>query len=174
MKRKFIALAVLGLSAGVYFSSCNNNQPDKKIENAQEDLHESEQKAEKDRLEAESKAEKDKLEAENKYEEEWLKFKNEQEERLQANDAEIKRYRANADKVKKADRNTYEVKVKDLEDRNANLRARIDAYDKDTDRAKKNSGWENFKREFNHDMDELGNAFKDLGKNNVHDKNEHK
>jgi hypothetical protein len=27
--------------------------------------------------------------------------------------------------------------------------------------------WENFKTEFNHDMDELGNALSDLGKNNV-------
>jgi len=30
-----------------------------------------------------------------------------------------------------------------------------------------NEKWESFKREFNYDMDELGQSLKDLGENNV-------
>jgi len=36
------------------------------------------------------------------------------------------------------------------------MRARLVAYEKSQ------SNWESFKREFNHDMDEIGQALKDL------------
>jgi uncharacterized membrane protein YgaE (UPF0421/DUF939 family) len=162
MKHQLIALAIVGLSAGVIFSGCNN-PPEKKIEEAREDLHESEMKAEKD-----------KLEAENKYQEEYLKFKNEQEEKLKENEAELARYKENSAKVKKSEKADYDAKVTSLEERNRNLRVRIDEYDREADQEKKRSGWEDFKREFNHDMEELGNAFRDLGKNNEKDKDNHK
>ena len=50
----------------------------------------------------------------------------------------------------------YEQRIDTLEKKNRDLKARVDAYDKSQ------SDWESFKREFNHDMDELGQAFKDL------------
>jgi hypothetical protein len=162
MKRKLIALAIIGISAGITFSGCNN-PPEKKIEEAREDLHESEMKAEKD-----------KLEAENKFEEDYLKYKNEQEERFKENEAEIARYKENSVKLKKSERADYDAKVTNLEERNRNLRTRMDEYDREADKEKRRNGWEDFKREFNHDMEELGNAFRDLGKDNEKDKNNHK
>jgi len=47
-------------------------------------------------------------------------------------------------------------KIDALEQKNRDMRNRIAAYEKSQ------SDWESFKREFNHDMDELGQAFKDL------------
>ena len=51
-------------------------------------------------------------------------------------------------------------KISELEEKNSRLKSRIFAYEQDR------SDWETFKREFNHDMDGLGKAFEDLGKDN--------
>lgn len=53
-------------------------------------------------------------------------------------------------------------RIEALEKRNAELKDKLNNY-QDTDNAK----WEEFKREFNHDMDELGNSINDIGKDNV-------
>lgn len=45
--------------------------------------------------------------------------------------------------------------------KNAELKAKIAAYETEQ------SDWEAFKREFNHDMDELGNALQDFDKDNA-------
>ena len=50
----------------------------------------------------------------------------------------------------------YEKKIEMLEQKNIDLKAKMEAYEKNQ------SDWESFKREFNHDMDELGSALKDL------------
>jgi hypothetical protein len=156
MKQKFIAVALVGFAFGVLNTGCNNNPPEKKIEKAQEEMHESERKAEQE-----------KLEAQNKYEEEWVKFKNEQEERLKENENEIARYKENSAKMKKSDRADYDTRIANLEERNRDLRRRIDEYNNESDKEKRHARWEEFKREFNHDMDELGHAFKDLGRDNT-------
>jgi uncharacterized membrane protein YgaE (UPF0421/DUF939 family) len=154
MKKTILSIAIIGLSSGMLFTGCNN-PPEKKIEQSQEDMHE-----------AERKAEQDKLEAQNKYEEDWLKFKNETEERLKSNEAELARYRENSGKMKKTDRADYDAKLVRLEEQNKDLRRRMDEYNNEPDKEKRRDRWEEFKREFNHDMDELGNAFRDLGENN--------
>ncbi len=50
----------------------------------------------------------------------------------------------------------YEKKIDQLEEQNKALKARIDGYDK------RESTWESFKREFNHDMDGLVQSLKDF------------
>ncbi|MBK6283604.1 MAG: hypothetical protein IPF54_14015 [Draconibacterium sp.] len=47
-----------------------------------------------------------------------------------------------------------------LEQKNNILRAKIESYESNQ------TDWESFKREFNHDMEELGMAFKDLTSDN--------
>ena len=55
----------------------------------------------------------------------------------------------------------YVESVDALEQKNKDLKNRMDAYGANTQ-----SDWDSFKREFNHDMDALGQAFKDLTVNN--------
>jgi cell shape-determining protein MreC len=50
----------------------------------------------------------------------------------------------------------YAKKIANLEQQNKEMRARLEAYEKSQ------SNWESFKREFNHDMDAIGQALKDL------------
>ena len=52
-------------------------------------------------------------------------------------------------------------RIEQLEQKNADLRSKLYGYEKE------HSDWEAFKREFNHDMDGVGEAFKDLGKDNT-------
>ena len=50
----------------------------------------------------------------------------------------------------------YEKKIANLELQNKDMKARLEAYEKIQ------SDWESFKYEFNHDMDAIGEALKDL------------
>jgi hypothetical protein len=51
----------------------------------------------------------------------------------------------------------YEKNIATLEEKNNTLKTKMKAYKNDT-----NADWKSFKTEFNHDMDELGSALKDL------------
>ena len=53
-------------------------------------------------------------------------------------------------------------KIAALQKRNDELESRMMQY-----RGDNKENWKEFKREFSHDMDELGKAFKDLGKDNT-------
>ena len=81
--------------------------------------------------------------------------------RIERNDAEIERLKAEAKAQKKEARAEYEEEVAELKAKNDRLRARMRGYKEDS-----NDGWRRFKEEFNRDMDELGNAIENLGKDN--------
>jgi len=88
--------------------------------------------------------------------EEWKTFKSDAEVTIRNNEIRIADLR-----VKMAKQGTvldpmYEKKIEALEQQNKDLRKRIEDYEKSQ------SDWETFKREFNHDMDELGKALKDI------------
>jgi cell division protein FtsB len=88
-------------------------------------------------------------------------FKEEQLKKIKENEESItvlKRKRAGTkDKVDDA----YDKRILKLEQSNAELKRRITTYN-DPDKSK----WEEFKREFSHDMDELGQALKDMFRDN--------
>lgn len=93
--------------------------------------------------------------------EDWKTFKTEQEQKIKKNDeriAELKKAKAADGKVMDA---AYQKEIERLQAKNAELRTRIVNYKYDE------SKWAQFKREFNHDMDELGKSLKDIGKDNV-------
>jgi hypothetical protein len=54
----------------------------------------------------------------------------------------------------------YTKRIEELRKRNTDLKTRLDNYDTNT------SDWDIFKREFSHDMDELGQSLKDFTVNN--------
>jgi len=93
--------------------------------------------------------------------EDFHKFKKEAEGKIKENQAEIAELKAKKVSDSKEIKEKYDKKVLALEQKNNELKNKIDKAD-DT----KTNMWTSFKREFNHDMDKLGLAFKDMNKDN--------
>jgi len=149
MKKVIITLAVSTmLIAGAIFTSCKSpaqkeDAAKAKAEEAQQDLN----SAQKD-----ANAEAQKVATA----EEWKAFKSESELKIKDNEIRIAELKAKMKKPGKVFDSMYEKKIDNLEQQNRDMRVRMDAYEKSQ------SDWESFKTEFNHDMDELGKALKDL------------
>jgi chromosome segregation ATPase len=122
--------------------------PGEKVDDAQEDVHEAEARLEE--------ARRDSIAAEK----EWSDFRLTAREQIEANKARIAELRDKKREKGKALDSAYQEEIDRLEERNDRLRARVDDYDK------YHSDWETFKREFNRDMDELGEALKNMTVNN--------
>ena len=88
--------------------------------------------------------------------EEWETFKSDAELTIKNNEIRIAELRVKLNKQGTMLDPMYEKKIATLEQQNKDLKKRIEDYEKNQ------SDWETFKREFNHDMDELGKALKDL------------
>lgn len=140
MKKQKVILAIIGSVAGVFLSSCQSKE--KKLENAQENVVEANEDLDKAQEE----------------------YRMDQENHLHENEMMIETYKNNEKELKEDIRADYHRKVDSLEMKNKDLRVKLNAYDK---KDKDNERWESFKHEFNHDMEELKNSFKDIGKNNV-------
>jgi len=87
-------------------------------------------------------------------------FKLESELQIRKNDVSIAELRLKMNNSDKKNDKIYAERIDTLVKRNENLNARIYNYQK-TQR-----DWNKFKREFKNDMDNLGQAIKDLGVNN--------
>jgi chromosome segregation ATPase len=147
MKRTIYALAFSVLTAGIAFTSCNSQSKEEKVENAQENV---------------DKAKEELKDAQKELNAEYPPYRKDMEERISMNEKRIAELREKlAQPGKKPLDNARAQRIDELEKKNAELRSRLYGYEKER------SDWESFKREFNHDMDELGNSFNDLGKNNV-------
>jgi chromosome segregation ATPase len=89
----------------------------------------------------------------------WILLKHDWEAKITHNEmviVELKRRLQQPDKKYDA---AYESSIKDLEQKNKNVKLRIAAYDHNQ------SDWETFKREFSYDMEDLGSALNDLTMN---------
>ncbi|MFL5762725.1 MAG: hypothetical protein ACJ77K_02215 [Bacteroidia bacterium] len=100
--------------------------------------------------------------AEKVFDEQTDKFKLESEEKIAANERSISRLKENTRNLNEKAQADYQTELTRLEEKNTTLRKRILGSKKED-----HEKWEAFKREFSHDMDELGQAIKDLTKNNV-------
>jgi len=142
MKKTIITLAVSSmLIAGSVFTSCKS--PAQKENAAQQDLNEAQNEV---NAEAQQVA----------TAEEWAAFKIEADAKIQDNEVRIAELKVKLNKPGKILDPIYKKRIETLEEQNRDMKARLDVYEKN------NSDWESFKREFNHDMDELGQALKDL------------
>lgn len=94
--------------------------------------------------------------------EEWNAFKDEQELKIKEVEQWIAEFREKIIKPKTGQKidSTLQEKIVKLEQKSNILRAKIESYESNQ------TDWESFKREFNHDMEELGDAFKDLTTDN--------
>ena len=137
MKKSILVIAV---STCIAVVSCNS--PVEKVKNAQEDV-------------AVANANLDK--ANQEYIEDILNYRKEVAQKIEANNVSIAEFKARIEHDKKATKAEYMKKMEELEAKNSDAKKKMDEYSQD---GKEN--WEKFKTEFNHDMDELGKAFKDL------------
>ena len=145
MKKSILALAVFTFIASTSILSCNS--PAEKVENAETDVVD---------------ANKDLDKANADYLAEVESYKKETAEKIAANEQSIKEFNARVADEKKDARVEYKQKIAELEQKNTDMKKKLDDYKQD---GKEN--WAKFKTEFNHDMDELGKAFKDLTVKNV-------
>jgi|ERR1051325_11109541 outer membrane murein-binding lipoprotein Lpp len=149
MKKTIFTLAVATtLMAGTIFTGCQSS--DAKVDAAKDKVQDAKQDLKEVQKDANTEAQK----AANA--EEWKKFKSESEIKIRDNEIRIAELREKMKKSGKTLDALREKRIDELEQKNRDLRSRIDAYDKSQ------SNWESFKREFSHDMDELGQALKDL------------
>lgn len=145
MKKSVFVVAITALVAGTSITSCDSST--KKVEDAAVKV---------------DKASEDLTDAKKEFNEEYTKFQTESEARMVENDKQIAELKANKTQLKKEAKADYDKAIKDFEEKNSALRIKMTEY-----KEKGNDKWESFKREFNHDMDELGQSLKDLTKNNT-------
>ena len=88
--------------------------------------------------------------------EEWEVFRNESELKVKDNETRIADLNVKMKKPGETFDAVYDKKITKLEQQNKDMRGMLAAYDKSQ------TNWESFKREFNHDMDEIGQSLKDL------------
>ncbi len=161
-KKKSSTLVMSILVTGIIFSGCSSpakkeEADQKKIEKSQEEVAEAQRDLQTAKQEADATVQQvnadDKITKEN---EAWVAFRAESIAKIHNNEVRITELR---DKMKSSGKTMdkmYAKKIDKLEERNNELRKEIEQYQE------KPSNWESFKAEWNHDMDELGNAFKDL------------
>jgi DNA repair ATPase RecN len=149
MKKNIFILAVtIVVMAGTIFMSCQSSiqkqeAAQAKVKDARQELN----SAQKDASAAAQVV---------ATEEEWEAFRNESELKIKANETRINELNVKMKKPGEIFDEIYEKKITNLEQQNKEMRARLAAYETSQ------GNWESFKREFNHDMDGIGQALKDL------------
>jgi len=147
MKKSICLLSSVAIAAGMVFSSCSS--PSQKVENAQvkvEDAKSDVKDAKQDLAEAQQGTTSD-----------FQKFKNESNQEINDNERHIAELRVEIKNEKGDVRVKDEQKVDALEKKNHELKEKLEAYHDDG-----KSDWQEFKKEFKHDLDGIGNAFKDI------------
>ena len=144
MKTKILTAALTTMMTIVGLTAIA--QEDKKAKEARKDAAE----AQKDLKEARTDSAAD-----------YQAFKKDAELKISDNKKKIAALKAKKAGDNKETNEKYNKKVAALEVKNTELKDKIDRCN-DT----KTSMWTSFKKEFNHDMEELGKAFKDISVNN--------
>jgi hypothetical protein len=102
----------------------------------------------------------------NKANQEYLadveNYKIEATAKIEANNKSIAEFKERMKNKKQDAKDDYKKRIAVLEQRNSDLKFRIDNY-----KAEGKDKWEQFKEEFSRDMENLGQAFKDITVKNV-------
>lgn len=140
-----VAIALILLIAAMLLTGCNS--PAQNLENAQENVKDANQEL---------------SEANEAYMDEIDAYRKESEAKINANEKSIAAFNARIENEKMEVRDEYKKKIAELEQKNTDVKKRLDVY-----KADGKDNWVNFKLEFSRDMDALGKALKDLTVNNV-------
>ena len=148
MKTSTINFTIMAFGAAFLLTSCRS--PEQKEDAAKQNVNEANQDLQETQQE-------NNLEAKQAASaEEWKEFKTETELKINKNDERIAELKAKMNKPGKTFDKLYANRIETLEQKNKEMREKLFAYEKEQ------SDWASFKREFNHDMDELGTAINDL------------
>lgn len=145
MKKSVLFLTLTAFMAGMVFTGCDRQA--EKVDSAKAKLEAAEHELQK---------------AKEDFNPEYEKFKIEAEKQIEENESLIADLKEQSTKIKREAKAQYETTIADLEKRNEAMKTKIRNYKNERDEK-----WEAFKREFNHDVTELGQSIKDLLKNNV-------
>ena len=136
MKNKIFTFAVIGCMAGIFLAGCGKKS-EQKVEEAKQELKD-------------AKAD---------YLAEWQKFKTESEAQIKVNEDKIDAYEEMMEKAGHKAKANYKKAVAELKQKNHELKEKLDKYEDQGE-----NKWEEFKTNFNHDMDAIGKTISDLFK----------
>ncbi len=149
MKKAFFLYALITMFiAGTIFTSCQSST--EKVDAAKSNVEDAKQDLTAEQRNANSEAQ------ETANTKAWEAFKLETDVQIKVNEIRIAELSEKAKKTSKAVDAKYAKSVAELEQKNTELKNRMDTY------VLGKSDWELFKTEFNHDMEGLGQALKDL------------
>ncbi|MFC2111246.1 hypothetical protein ACFLQ5_02210 [Bacteroidota bacterium] len=149
MKKTIFTLAITVLIAGTMLTNCQSSAT--KVENAEDKVQEANEQVVIAKQEL-MQARKDSI----------IQFKEESQEKISNYEKAIADVRKGIANDKKEIKAGYENSLAVIEQKNNELKIKLANYSEE-----KMENWESFKEEFNHDVDELGKALKDLTVNNV-------
>lgn len=89
--------------------------------------------------------------------EEWQAFKDSTSATISQNEMRIAEMKAKMKKTGKTIDDGYAQKIEELEQKNKEIKLKVDQYKNDA-----GDDWKSFKEEYNRDIDELGTAIKNL------------
>jgi chromosome segregation ATPase len=142
--KKVITVSLLAIA--VFFSACQPQESDvdeakDKVEDAKADLKTAQKEADSVAINAAN-------------EKEWIAFKAESDMKIKNAEAEIAALKEKMKKEGKAITSQYNNRIDSLEEKSRQLKKRIDGY------SNSQTNWQEFKAEFNRDMEGLGQALK--------------
>ncbi len=144
MKKSILVFAALAFISGTLITSCSS--PAEKVENAELEVNQA-----NENLDDANKA----------YEEDVEKYRKETAIRIAENEKSIAEFNLRIENEKKEVKADYKKKIAELEQKNTDMKKRMDEY-----KLEGKDKWEQFKSEFNRDMESLAEAFKNLTVNN--------
>lgn len=149
MKKTIFNITLVLLMVGAMLTSCQSST--NKVKDAKENMKD----AEDDMVEA-------KQELDQAINDSIKQFKRESELKISAFEKSIIDFKAKIASGQEETKAVYEKKLDSLEQRKNELKKKLEDF-----KEERQDNWSEFKSEFNHDMDEIGKAFKDLTVNNI-------
>jgi predicted RNase H-like nuclease (RuvC/YqgF family) len=134
MKKHILVMTVIGCITGMLITGCETT-PKQKVEGAKQNLKN----------------------AQAAYLTEWQAFKKEAVKKIEANQKRIEAFKEKMTKAGSKVKANYNKEVAVLEQKNQDLKKKLDEYKDDGQ-----NNWEEFKTNFNNDMDAIGKTITDL------------
>ncbi|MBK9478737.1 MAG: peptidase M23 [Bacteroidetes bacterium] len=145
MKISILSVTAASIISFVVLTSCSS--PEKKVDTAQENV---------------TNAQAELAKANEEYLADVENYRKETAEKIEQNEKDLAAFKLKISNEKKDAKAAYTKRIAELDEKNKGLKQKMNEYKEDG-----KDNWNAFKSEFNHDMEEMGKAFKDLTVNNV-------